>query len=270
MNNKSQLLYTALMCILLLVSCAKDDPAGQNFVFDLEEEFELRLKENLSNIDSLGLDIELVSLSEFNCTNVGISTLANIFGGERIRVAVEDLLVPEICDEGSAPAVGSSFIGHLAPREYQITVTLVNEIENEGTLTVFPDHYEINIEEENGLTIPHSRLNKIPTQTIWGYVGYDNADIAIADELMADMLQFLQTTSLTSGNYGHFQLSEGGQVILPESENIKTTSYQTFVFTLNSTVDELQRKVEDSYCPQYQSEIDLKIYVANGTEIECL
>ena len=263
------LIFCCGFLILGFTSCQKDGSKGTNFVFDIEDEFELSLSEKLTIGENTSLLMDISSLREFDCENYSLLSNSSVFVGKIIEVSVSELMTPDNCVPGLAPAMGQVTFNALVLGNYDLTVSLVNQIENRGTLSVYPNYYEIQLEEENGILLPYTKLHKIPQQTIWGYVGYEDNDINVASELLNDMYQSLETVSnISNGNYGHFQFNDG-QVELPK-EKISATRHLTFIYHLTTPIEELKIKVEEVYCPQYQSQIDLKIYTSDGVVIDCL
>ncbi len=254
--------------ILGFTSCQKDSNPDTNFVFDIEDEFELSLTEKLVPGDNTSFWLNISSLREFECTNYGLESSKNVFVNNSIQVAVSELIVPDDCIEGNAPAIGQVSFDALEPGTYEFSISIVNQIENKGTLYVQPDFYEMQIEDGNGILMPQTILQKIPNQTIWGYVSYEDNNIDLVGDLLADLNQSLESLTLPDGNYGHFQYNDG-QVTIP---NVKASysKHRSFVFHLNISVDDLMEIVEETYCPLYNDKIDLMIFTSDGHEIECI
>ena len=269
MQFNSYIWFGLLFVSLLFVSCRNEDPKETNFVFDIEDEFHLGLIESLSPEKDRQLNIGISSIREFNCKNFTINSTVEVLDGNRFRISVADLLTPEECIPGNAPAVGNIALGKLAPGAYQINVFLANEIDNKGTLIVQPDYYDILIEEENGILLPYSRLNRVPEQMVWGYVGFGSNGVEIADNLIGDMMELVEVDhSLALGNYGHFRIEENQNIILP-NEDIPYSFYQTFLFRLKVPMEELRNQVDQIYCPQYGEKLDLILYASDGSRMEC-
>ncbi len=257
------------LLILGFTSCKKEGIQDTNFVFDIEDEFELSLTEKLVPGENTSFWLNISSLREFDCANYGLESSKNIFINNTIEVAVSELIIPEDCLEGSAPAKGQVSFDALESGTYDFNISIVNQIENKGKLYVQPDFYELQIEEGNGILMPKSTLQKIPNQTIWGYIGYEDNNIATVDDLITELNQSLEGLVLPNGNYGHFQLNNG-EVIIPKV-NVAHSKHLNFIFHLkNDNVDELKKIVEEDYCPQYNGKINLKLFSSDGIEIECI
>lgn len=262
-------LFLWSLLVLLLASCSKDDTSGENVVFDIEDEFHLNLKEELGLAENRNLLFEISSIREFDCENYLLNAAVNRVTEGRISIAVTELIEPMDCIVGQAPATAEVSVSELNQKEYLLNVALVNQIENEGILRVFPDYYELTIQQENGIQLPYPRLQRIPNQSIWGYVAYEDAHLDMANALVEDLRELIEFPYFTPGNYGHFLLKDSGELELKESDFDANKQQQTFLFQVKGSMEEFRQKVEDTYCPLYQDQIDLKIYTAEGDVIGC-
>ncbi|MEO1410346.1 MAG: hypothetical protein AAFW73_10730 [Bacteroidota bacterium] len=255
--------------VLFFSACSKEEEAPQNVVFDLEEEFLLELREALSPTEERDLLLGIKSVQEFDCENYELNSSVNLTNDEFIRVTVTDLIQPDDCVPGQSPALGQAQVGPLNEKEYLLNFSIVHQISNAGQLIVHPDYYRLSFNESvNGVSVAQPTLRRIPQQSVWGYLDYDARDLLVAENLLRDMEELLEFTYATPGNYGYFTLSDSNQVILT-SETPTTLTRQTFLLQLRGTVDELQDKVEEVYCPQYRDKIELKIYTSTGAVITC-
>lgn len=236
-----------LYCFSLLIGCKKaaDDPT---VIVTTDPEFQIDLFEQtdpLTGNPTFGLWIR--SVEKFSCSNYQIKGSVQA-GGSDIRVHLMDVSAPDTCENGAAVAQTFLPIGKLVPGAYSFSLTLGNAIENEGTLHVFDDRYELSVEHPQGVHFQNLVLKKIPQGLIWGYiVTPDNLALARADAFLADLKNLTTEHTLESGFYSYFTLSGTGLTSLHPGF-APTASAQLFVRQSETAPENLQMLLQ-----QYRS-----------------
>ena len=147
--------------------------------------------------------------------------------------------------------------------DYDIDINLKNIIPNIGTLIVTDDYYEINIDEPNGILIPNNRLYKVPENTIWGYVAYDDATGEIPyDDFKGELNTITSSLIATKGWYGYFEIKENNEVQV--ANNLANNFVQPFIFKYNGESNELE-DLKNSYQTNFPN-MEFKIFTSKGEE----
>ena len=256
---KNSPLLSIFILIIFLGSCNNDPIIDGPIDIDIEDEFNVLLWETLGeNERAFSLNIETI-LSN-SCENAEIEyTLYN--QPDEIFVTVKDI-INDHCAAGTFPATANVSLGTLSADEYDLDINLKNVIPNKGKLIVTNEYYEITISDLNGIIIPNKRLYKIPENTIWGYVAYEDATGEIPhDNFKNDLSNLASTTSLTAGNYGYFNIEPNNSILL--SENLPQSHIKPFIFNFTgseSQLEDLRATYNDANFPG----MAFKIYTSTG------
>ena len=256
---KNSAILSFFICILLLGSC-KDDPVVGPVDINIEDEFNVLLWENLDN-NNRTFNINLETILANSCENAEIE-YTQFNQSQGIFLTVNDI-INDHCTLGSFPAKASVSVGALTNTNYDVDINLKNVIPNTGNLTVTNDYYEISIDNPNGIIIPNNRLYKVPENTIWGYVAYEDAAGEIPYDNFIGELNNLTTSSFaTKGYYGYFEIKENNEVQILQS--LAQNHVQHFIFKFNGESNDLEN-LKTTYQTNFPN-MEFKIYTSKGEE----
>lgn len=182
-----------------------------------------------------------------------------------IILSLNNVIEPENCEPGDAPARGIVPIGTLESGNYDIEINLKNnDIVNQGKFLVFNDRYQLNLNTEHGLVLASEPLFRVPNQSYWGYIGFN--ELTNADEIEFDFFQSIELIAAhgnnRQGNFGYFEVTENQTIEMESDKSYEQRS--NFFFKLTTGAEtELEDAVE-SLRNTYGNEIDLKIFTSTG------
>lgn len=255
---------------LLLGAC---EQASEPFVvFDVETDYRLELRENLSGSNKkLLLEIS-TTIAGFTCEDAEIITQSSSVGNE-ITVNIKETRVPgEDCtNNGTFPAKAFLNLGELNAAEYQLTISIGETLFNYGTLIVTENSYEMVFDEElDGIEIPKPKLTKIPYGTIWGRLKYndDNANVILLLSDLQGRLIGLGAAEkiLSSGNYTNFEIDAEG---VWDWHNKNTfMNERSLAYSYSEPNHELLRETLDSMNNHYGTlyDFELELFTYTGWE----
>ena len=186
--------------------------------------------------------------------------------GRNISLTLYDIVDPEVCDPGPAPASGIQSVTDANPDVYTLTIELQDVVSNAGTLTVTEDAYEVVMLEENGITWLHTALKRIPRNALWGYLVPNNAEEAnrIAD-LVEEINSLGTALHLSKGYYGYFSITSTGDITelkdAPTTNNLVTVMMN---YTGEST--QIDQVINDFLETPGNEAIQLVLLDGNGNE----
>jgi hypothetical protein len=223
-----RIMYHLVLATLFLlgVGCNVDQDKDPIIVPVLEDEFYLDLWQSLSPQGS-ELVIEFKTLTEEECLNAEV--LSNYSRSNRnLTLTLFDILAPETCIPGPAPARGEESLAGLGQGTYNLTVELQEIVSNEGVLSVDESAFRVET-PTNGFQWRHGRIERIPASALWGYITYNTQDERqLAEQQLAALSGFSELPDWTEGYYGYFSLDTDGSFVLAE-RLLPTTDSTTFV-----------------------------------------
>jgi len=258
---KNSAILSFFIFLFLLSSC-KDEPIDGPVNIDVEDEFSVHLWEALDGNDrKFHLNIETILAK--SCENAEIE-YTQYNQQEGIFVTVSDI-INDHCTQGTFSAKANIPVGNLAVKEHDLDINLKNVIPNVGKLIVTNDYYEIKIDELNGIVIPNNKLYKVPENTIWGYVAYDDATGEIPnDNFMDELNNMTSPFTATSGYYGYFEIEQNSSVQV--FNDLSKVHVKPFVFKYSGPISQLE-DLRDTYDSSNFPGVDFKIYLSTGEEI---
>ncbi len=188
--------------IFCTFSCEKDqgDPI---IILSVDREFSLNLWENLDTT-SAPLEIQLKSIVEQDCLNKTIHTSYDKIGNN-LTLTIFEIINPETCDPGNAPAMGFESIYGLEEGVYNLNVELQEVVSNTGKLIVNNDNFKIEMNNEVGIKWQQKTLYKVPETALWGYLVYDGeTQAAIALDFVNSLQEKGTVFDRSDGYFGHF------------------------------------------------------------------
>ncbi len=177
-------------------------------VADVEDEFYLDIWEELT-LEGRNLEFRFRTIANQPCENTTIDLdIQHI--NRSLSVSINEIVRPSDCGQGEAPARALASFKNLNDGFHPLSVDLRAKVESEGQLLKTSGAYEISLESGGGVVLLRERLNRIPDETIWGYLYYEKESLMPAAE---DFLQRLGNMSkahiLREGYYGYFDIKDG-------------------------------------------------------------
>ncbi len=229
----------SVFCLVLIVHSCKlaslDDPI---VVVNVEDEFEINLREELSP-STRSLQFLVESIEEENCQN---ATIAYSFlrEGNKLKISLEDILEATDCQEGNGPAKAAVNLGVLSPGVYNLELDLKNTVFNKGQIILDEQLYKVDLHTDNGIKLIRDELRRVPDRAIWGYVNTNEENIA--DNFLSELRVLATDIDLQDGYYGYFQV-EGRQVKVENQPEQGIT--KPFVYYFDGDSNILQDLVQE-------------------------
>lgn len=230
---KHNLLSHFLLLCLVMAGCSEDAPET---VFDVEKDFILQMRENLSEAGgTLFFPVKTSKLQE--CLNAGID-ISFRQETDALSVSFNSIIRPDDCIDGQAPANGAINPGDLAFRDYRFTIDLKGEVVSEGILNVLSDRYVVGFADELGFEFEEKELMRMPTDIAWGYINHGQEEEAAADEALSLIEERGQEHDLEDGSYGWFRLVGGIAINVDGSPEIRNNKLFVLNYTESDTYTE--------------------------------
>jgi hypothetical protein len=260
---KSEKLLHLLFFSIIFVglhSCSLNGNDKETFV-QVNEEFTIDMDELLGSPRQLIFDLQSVELEP--CLNASINRTF-IAQSDRLTLLINGIIPASDCNPGAAPAHGSSNVGFMPNGVYDFLVTVRNTVTNEGKLTINDHQYVINMLSSDGISISNSTLFRIPENTIWGYIAYNEANlVGNAPQAFLDELATLaQPKQLEQGYYGKFEINNNGELQLKNEPPFNHVL--TFFYQFAGSDDQLKDLLENYRSGPSGTDIEMAIYTAKG------
>ena len=235
---KQNLLFLLSVLILAGTGCSKDEPDTQ---FNVNTDFVIDMKENLSPTGGT-LMFQVETVNDQECLDTGIDFRFSR-NASKVILSFLDLLPPEDCVRGSAPATVDINTGDLATIDYQFEIDLREEVKSKGILNILGDRYTVRFAEYSGFEFLEKELLRIPRYTIWGYVNHTEGDEVVATDFIANLGENASAAVLEEGYYGWFK---GADSQITEMDNLPTERFNSlFVFEYDGTDETLENLLSD-------------------------
>ena len=269
MNSGSSMMglrYMLILIVFLSFGCFNEAPNDTNEIFFLEDEFNINLMEKLGPERRLALKVE--SIDEKSCLNVSVNYSYTFFVESKLhRIALKGIEQPEECDEGKAFAQSYIGLGNLEQGSYRLNIFLLDEIKNDGILLVEDDHYEILMETAKGIRIPFTHLDRIPDETIWGYLSFKDESLnVVVEDFLKDLDTVADPFNFDSGQYGYFQIDEDQKLRM--AFEAKWQNHKTFLHKFSGETERLENLI-DTFCEQFGETLEIKLWTSNGDILSC-
>ncbi|MEN0003136.1 MAG: hypothetical protein AAF798_03295 [Bacteroidota bacterium] len=228
------MLIIALGLILSISACQLESLNDPIVVADIENEFYIDMWETAAAVNNLQVLVE--TIEDETCLNAEIEA-TSLKRPNAIQIQINDILEPDDCIEGAAPATAQLELGNLPVGIYDFSIELKSTIFNNGQFTVTPERYQLEMESEDGIILVRSQLLRIPKETFWGYVNYEAGAEGLAESFLEDLRTLTIPTNFLRGYYGYFTVNN-------EVNDVTVTS-QPADFTLQSFVHQYERTEQD-------------------------
>lgn len=252
----------AIVFFLIFIVGCKPDPVVEDVNITIEDEFKILLWESLEGNDrSFYINVETIK-SE-SCENTLIDVAPSIVGND-ISITIHDIPEPDCPAPIFIADVNVEFGTLDFSQSYETIISLKNVIQNQGTLKVESDYYELKMKELNGIVIPEKRLYKVPQNTIWGYIASDNSNAdSVSDGFITELNDVTDPQDYLDGYYGYFSTENNELTIL--KRNISQGSVRTFGFSYDGDTTDLM-DILSNYRSQFAN-TEFKIFTSKGEEL---
>ncbi|MEM8524708.1 MAG: hypothetical protein AAGG68_08690 [Bacteroidota bacterium] len=256
-------IITYLGIFFLLLACEKGIQEPSILLADLDDEFKIEMWEVLGE-DNRSLNFILETIQHQNCENQSIKASVQN-QDQQFILNIEEITKPQIeeCIEKQITAKGTSEFGEVKEDIYELQINLKSEVINKGKLLVSQEKYEILMDSDFGFFLPHPTLHRIPENTIWGYISYNNqTDEGIASDFIDRLSDFTAPANLEKGYYGYFELNEKFE--LPQKP--KEAHWAAFLLRSKGQMVSI-RKTVHQFRRDHPNDIKIKMWTSEGEEI---
>ncbi len=265
MSRNSRVVFVFLSLALVFSSCKLENLNDPIIVPLIDKEFSLDLWQALGTNTPSNLELKMYTIENENCLNTEILSNYNRTG-RNISLTLYDILDPEVCDPGPAPATGSQSVADASPDVYALTIELQDVVSNGGTLTVTDEVYQVVMEEESGISWLHTELRRIPRNALWGYLAYTNAE---EESRIASFVEEINNLGselpLVNGYYGYFSVTNTGDIT--ELKDAPTTNeFAIIMVKYAGEISQIDQKVNDFLETPGNEAIELVLLDSNGNE----
>ncbi|MBR9921410.1 MAG: hypothetical protein GYB31_11275 [Bacteroidetes bacterium] len=247
--------------LFLLAGCSKDavDPGT---LVDVPLTFNVQMIEKLDTSDRR-LQFRVSTIEFQDCLNETIDyNMSQNYSN--ILLSLNEILEPETCEEGNAPAVSQIQLEQLINNKYLVSINLKNTVENVGELEVFSDRYRLQLETTNGIQILNPELNRVPENVIWGSFAYRNEDHSFLAEDFQNELEIITTfENFPVGDYGHFYVINNQNIFVADQSPEELSFRQNFLFHYDGDFEDIQGILSE-FRNTYQNEIHILLMDDKG------
>ena len=239
-------LFVIIAVILLASSCQLEKLSDPIIIpNNIKKEFYIDLQEYLHPTNRQ-LRFLVKTIEAQDCQNSTVAT-DYVSAGREITLSINDIVPPADCVEGTAPAKTDVFAGKLTNGVYNLEIALRNLVVNNGRLTINDESYTINMETQEGITLLHNSLLKIPSDAFWGYIVCKESEWEALQQELDNKLADLATPAsgiYRDGYYGFFEINSnttnGRNVFLINPPAV--TFHFPILYQLSDGLDEARLK----------------------------
>ena len=208
------------------------------------------------------LFFESESVENEPCLNSTIDIVV-INQPDKITLKLNGIKTATDCNIGEGPARSTINAGSVDAGVYNLLVVVGNTVENEGKLSVNDSRYEIEMYSMDGIFITNKTLHRIPSNSLWGYIAYDDEILAgtAPDEFISDLESITETNQLVEGYYGQFEIKSTGELTLRTLPT--ATHYQTFSYHFNGELNDLKNLIQD-HRNSTNGVMEIVVYTSDG------
>lgn len=265
MSQNYRVVFVCLSLALAFSGCKLDNLNDPIIVPLIDKEFSLDLWQTLGANTPSNLELRMYTIENEDCLNTKILSNYNRTG-RNISLTLYDILDPEVCDPGPAPATGVQSVTDASPDVYTLTIELQDVVSNGGTLTITDEAYQVVMDEENGISWLHTELRKIPENALWGYLVYTNPEEESRIASFVDEINNLGSDlPLTTGYYGYFSVTDTGEITELKDAPV-TNDLATITVKYTGEAAQIDQKVSDFLGTPGNETIELVLLDSDGNE----
>lgn len=206
-----------LLCLLLvMLACNTDKTEAPVLDTEIAKEYELDLWETLDN-NTRTFQIRANTIQSQDCLNYYIESSISRKGNS-FEINLGKPQISSVCERGIGTAKSTLDLGTISNGTYNLTIKLGQIVPSTGRLVVSNGSYYLSILNPIGFRIIHNNLLRVPDNSIWGYIGYDANALPVVTQFFTDLAGISQNIDLPKGYYGHFNLSENGDIELGNAQ----------------------------------------------------
>ena len=256
--------FLLLIWISACLSSCKVDSLNDPIVIPaIDTDFSLNLLENLHHPNN-PLEIHFETILNENCLNTSVLSSYKK-EADHLVLTIFDILEPENCDHGIAPAKGLESIYSITPNNnYTLQIELKDIVSNTGSLAVTDTYYKVEMNEEHGISWEHTKLFKIPQGALWGYITYTS------DEQLPVVTDFITTLeggttafNQSDGYYGHFSIDNGDIISI---KGIPLDANTEIFIQIYSDSQEAMNNLVENFRAGAPDGVKLHLYDGKGNE----
>lgn len=260
--NYRPIAYSVVIAVLFW-TCNLDAEKDPIIVPEIDKEFNIDLWEALYPTGR-ELHLQVSTIKNEDCLNAAIAFEHNRIGAN-IFVSLNEIVTPNDCDPGMAPAKADINFGSLSAATYNLSLGLKNTIINDGRLQVSYDKYAITMQTEEGLQFLHHELRRVPSSAIWGYVAYaQSADVSAANAIVDAIGNVAYDADYPPGYYGYFTIINNTNNLIIKGAPAQGFS-KPFLFDYTGNPQQLKDLATD--LRQMYPNTTLKLWTADGEEL---
>ncbi len=250
--------------IFIVTSCNLSSVEDTVVVPDVDDEFYLDIWETLTP-EGRYLEFRLRTIVNEPCRNATIDYEFQQANRE-LSISINEIVREDGCESGEAPASANIRTHSPLPGGfYPLFVDLREKVTSDGQVVVSPEAYNISLEDGGGIVVLRPELRRIPNETIWGYISYENAELeGVADEFQARLQSIATPRFLREGYYGYFFINSSG--VLRFIDNAATENARTFAYRFVEEKTELLNLLEE-YRSAYGDSLEIKVFNTLGEEL---
>jgi len=256
-------IYTIISLLLLMSSCKKDAPI-ENIDSDIEfdTDIKIKMKETLDS-SKRTLQFYCFTEKEYGCANYGIKSTFN-YSSNSIEIDFKEVLFSDFCLTAFGPARTTIDLGTISNGIYKLNIK-VGKNNSEGQIVVTSNSYSILLTNQSQLQLTNSPLHRIPTNTIWGTIGYHTSFSDTLVQSFIDSLLYLGATVQTyePGDYDYFQIDSSGQILPPQ--NYGNWIVRPYIFRYSGNTADLKTLLEN-FGTYYGNSMNIFLYTTKGEE----
>lgn len=243
----------------ILVSCSLFQDPEEELIFNVDNQFELQLKEILHE-SNRELVFTLISLDAIACeaTSLEINMSSNY---NEINLDVVQVNYPEQCGENYSYPEGQTFL-EIEKKTYNLGINILDFIKHEGTLSSDDAFYTLDLVDSKGLISSLDKLNRIPDNFIWGYqqTFTDNEKEKISNFFKNNDWPKKIPEDLNRGTYSYFTVDQFGNF---KMDNLPQTGIIRTFAIMNTSIHEASRLV-NSFKTE-NPEIRITFFASDGS-----
>ena len=245
-----------IFLLIVFAGCSKN-PEEVN-IYSIPDEFKIDLHQAVS-IEGTYPAFQVSTLDSRTCNNDRIIvTISKV--GSGVKIDIIDIDQALTCNNESG-RITTDVYAILDPGVYTISVSLKDQVSNEGFITVTDELFKLNLGTDHGIELGKTNILKIPDGLIWGYNISTPGISSIGNSLLDRLNPYMRTVDqLASGDYGLFTVEN------KDSYTINTGNHQNidhqFLMEINTSISEIKEIVRQFREENPDSEF--KVYTSRG------
>lgn len=242
-----------------LVGCKLESLQDPIIVTNIEKAYYINLWEELYP-NSRNLRIDVQSIKNQDCINYTVDYKWNATASQ-FDLSINDIVAPADCQPGIGPANTKIDVGDLESQIFKMNIGLDETVINEGQLVVSGESYTLQMDTEEGIIIPEKILRRVPTESVWGFVAFqNNQDQTAAEDLLTQLNDLGTAIDLKEGKYGYFSFLDSKLLVSGAPENGQVSSFIIQYDGEEKTIKEMVERFRSTH----NGSVTLKVLTSTG------